>query len=263
MFEAIILGLVQGITEWLPVSSSAMLVLLQKNFFYTESVLKMVEFALFLHLGTFFATLVYFWKDIWNLLKEFFSFGKQDKEIQNKIIFYFIASFVSLLVAFLIYVSLKGLGEVVFVPSALINVVIALLLFITAFMQLRKKSGGKRSEKSLTRKDALLVGVGQGLAALPGVSRSGTTTSLMLLRGFNEYTSLYVSFILSVPIVLFGNIFLNLDSGIINQVNLVGLLTSFVSGLLFIHLFLKIAKRVNFGWFVFVFACLVLVSVFI
>ena len=92
--------------------------------------------------------------------------------------------------------------------------------------------------------DGVLLGVAQGLAALPGLSRSGLTVSVLLLRKFDGATALKLSFLVSLPIVLFGNLFLNLNDFAFSAEALVGLFFSFLFGILTIDLLLKAAKKI-------------------
>jgi len=103
----------------------------------------------------------------------------------------------------------------------------------------------------------------QGFAALPGLSRSGLTVSTLLFRKVNEKDSLKLSFLLSLPIVLGGNILLNSEYFNFSLDSLISLSASFLFGLLTIHYLLKLAKKINFGWFVFAFGALMIIASFI
>lgn len=259
MWETIILGAIQGIVEWLPVSSEAVLILMSQNIFGGDSIVEMVQLALFFHFGTLLSVVVYFWKDILVLMKKVVAFKDQDGQDKALLYFYMGVTFVSVIVAGLIYFLIKelegGFGSV----ASLVNVGIGVLLLVTAYLQFRRRRGGLRVVSGSRVSDVVLVGLGQGFAAFPGISRSGTTTAVLLLRGFKEEEALRASFLLSVPIVLIGNIVLNLNDGVITGVNLVGMLMAFVFGLLSIHGLLVVARKINFGWFVLVFGLLVIV----
>ena len=116
----------------------------------------------------------------------------------------------------------------------------------------------------MTKKDALFAGVLQGIAVLPGLSRSGLTVAALLFRKIKETDALKLSFLMSLPVVLGGNIVLNfLDDGIeFNTSSLVALGASFVVGLLTIKYLLKISQKINFGWFAIGFGVLTLISLF-
>lgn len=263
MIESIILGAIQGIFEWLPVSSEGMLVLVQTQFFGTESLTEAIRMALFLHLGTFLAALIYFFDEVEHLIKGLFRYKTISPSRRAVLNFYMIATVISGVVGLILKAVLIELEEVFLVTADIIVLAIALLLFVTAYLQLRKKTMTFREETEVNTADAVLVGAVQGLSALPGVSRSGSTTSVLLLQRFHEMDALKLSFILSLPIVLGGNIVFNLSSFFFSVEALLAFLTSFVFGWLTIDVFLKIARKVNFGWFVAGFAVLLILSVFI
>jgi undecaprenyl-diphosphatase len=139
-----------------------------------------------------------------------------------------------------------------------------ILLLGTGLLQLRAKSVGNRSEKDLIRKDGIFLGLVQGLAALPGFSRSGLTVSALVLRNFSKKEALRLSFLMSLPIIFLGNIILNFSQIVAIDANhIVGILTSFVVGIASIKVLLYIAQKVNFGYFVIGFGVLTLVAAFI
>lgn len=263
MFESFILGFIQGVTEWLPVSSEGILVITQTQFFGESSVSEAIRVALFLHLGTFAAALIYFWDDVVGLVKNIFTYKKIEKEKKQKTQFYIFTTIISGLVGFIILKLIENLESLFLIGSNVIVIVVATLLLVTAYLQLRKKSYSFRKEGEVNFVDSLTTGIIQGFAALPGVSRSGSTTAILLLRRFHEEDALKMSFILSLPIVLIGNIVLNLDGMFFSIESLVAFLTSFIFGYITIHGLLKLARRMNFGWFVFIFAMLLYASILI
>lgn len=252
MLEQIILGIVQGVVEWLPVSSEGILILVQTRFFSQLGIEELVKQALFLHLGTFLAALVYFRKDVWGVW-------------ENKKLFNFLL-ITTIITGFLGYGLLKlfiNLEEQVVSSAKVITLIIGLLLLITAYFQIRVKNRGNREIRDLNTSDSFLLGIVQGLAVLPGLSRSGLTVSSLLLRKFNSRDALKLSFLMSLPVVLGGNIILNFSHFSFSLELFVGLIFSFIFGLLTINLLLKIAKRINFGYFVLFFGFLVIISAFI
>jgi undecaprenyl-diphosphatase len=263
MFEAIVLGTIQGIVEWLPVSSEGVLVLVQTNFFEQVGLVEAVQMALFLHLGTWLASVVYFRKDLVQLGRELFSYRIQSLSVKRTIHFYVVATLVSGILAFALLKMLVNIEQLSSAPGMIINGVVAVLLIVTGVMQLWKSSRGYRTELDVDVEEGIIAGIGQGLAALPGISRSGTTTAVLLLRKFREVDALRISFIMSIPIVLLGNIVLNLGSLHVDFPAIVGFTIAFVFGLITIHALLKIAQKVNFGWFVIAFAALLVVAMFV
>lgn len=264
MIESIILGIIQGITEWLPVSSEGLLILAQVNLFDSTASLKdLIGVALFLHLGTFFAALLYFKTDVLKLTRALFKW--QEAEYETKQIFKFLI--ISTLITSIIAGGLMGLLEVskddLAINSQIINTLIGGLLLLTAFLYLKTKKFGIRKEEELNIRDSIWSGFAQGFTVLPGLSRSGLTTSILLLRKFDDTSALRLSFLMSLPAVLAGNIFLQFSSFTFKAEYLLGMLVAFIFGILTIHILLKLAQKINFGYFVLGFAILTLLTVFI
>lgn len=256
MIESIISGIVQGIAEWLPISSEGILVLLQVNFFNsTLSFTSLINYALFLHLGTFLAALIYFRKEVAGLIK------KENKQERN---FYITATVISGLIGLALLKALDYIEETIVFGSKGIILLIGLALLITAFLQFKNKGKNRHKDESdLKVTDSIVLGVLQGFSIIPGLSRSGLTISGLLLSKFSDTVALKISFIMSLPIVLAGNIILNLDKFVLSWENLIGLVFSFLFGILSIHLLLKLSKKINFAWFVLIFGLLVIFSAFI
>ena len=275
MLEQIILGIIQGITEWLPISSEGVIVLVAKNFFDEQALEIIIKQALFLHLGTFLAALIYFRKDVWSLLSCFTGLfcrcpncnvrtpSINDQEIQKIFKFLVIATLISGFFCFILFKIFSGFEEQLDLSTKAITLIIGLLLLITGGLQIKARTGQHKKASELNNKDGLLLGFMQGLSVLPGLSRSGLTISTLLLRKFDETFALKLSFLMSLPIVLGGNIILNLNCLEFSLEMLLGLIFSFVFGLITIDLLLKLAKKINFGYFILIFAALVLASVFI
>jgi len=264
MIEQIILGIAQGITEWLPVSSEGMIVLIQETFFNKIGLETIIEQSLFLHLGTFLAALIYFRKEVFSLLRTFFHYKESDLETKKLFNFLILVSLISGSFGFVLMKFFTGLvNQGSFFSPKIITLIVGVLLLITAGLQIKLKKAGEREKKDLNIKDGIILGIIQGFAVLPGLSRSGLTISTLLIKRFKNSEALVLSFLMSLPIVLGGNIILNLDRFSFNFNNLIGLFLSFIFGLLTINLLLKIAKRINFGWFIFIFGLIVIASAFI
>jgi len=269
MFKYLILGVIQGIGEWLPISSEGLISLVSLRFF-GENISSSIGLAIFLHLGTFFAAFVYFWPEIKKI------FARQNFAKQNlggftpnsrKVLFFLIVStaVTGFLGVFLLKFFLNFFEKTKF-SLDIFTLIIGLLLILTAFT-LRQKPKDLKKEKELQLTDGLWAGLFQGLAVLPGLSRSGLTIALLLFRGFKSETALRLSFLMSLPAVLGGNIFLKLSSSFkefsFKPGLLFGLLASFLIGYLFLDFLIKLSRRVNFSLFVFIFGLLVIASVFI
>jgi undecaprenyl-diphosphatase len=262
MLEAIILGIVQGIFEWLPVSSEGLIVIIKANFFGELDIENIVQMALFLHLGTFLAAFFYFWKDIKQLTSALFTYKRIEEETRKILLFLLIGTIITgvfgivLLKTFIIYV--EGNFEA---TSAAINLIVGILLLITGFIQLRTgKKEGQKQEKELKISDSVTLGFVQAFAVLPGLSRSGLTISALLLKKFNKTLSLRLSFLMSLPVVLFGNVFLNFELFSFSIDFFIGLIASFLLGFATIHWLIKISQKINFGNFVIGFGILMIIA---
>jgi undecaprenyl-diphosphatase len=268
MLEQLVLGAIQGITEWLPISSESIILLVKANVFNTgnEAMLidlpSLLRLALFLHLGTFFAALVYLRKDVVFLLGALFNPSSFDNETNKVLKFLIIVTIISGTIGFFILSGISSIENNLNITSQYINLLIGLMLLVTGLIQLGagRNKGKLRSTGDIKSSDSVLLGLMQGLAIIPGLSRSGLTISALLLRRFDDTQALKLSFLMSLPIVLAGNIILNLKDFSFHMIDLVGLTTSFVFGILTIHFLLSITRKINFGYFVLIFGSLVLAS---
>lgn len=264
MLESVVLGIIQGITEWIPISSEGMITLAKIKLFHSTAGLKeIVCEALFLHLGTFFAAIVYFRKDLLTLVKLPFVFKQARGEDKKLFFFLTLTTVISGLIGFRLLLTMDKISAYFEASGKIIMILVAILLFVTGMLQLRVHSKGAKTANNLKPIDGWLLGIVQGLAVLPGLSRSGTTIAALLMMGFEKTVALRLSFLMSLPLILAGNIILNIREIQLTAENLVSLLVSFVVGLLSINLFFKITEKVNFGVFVIIFAFLVLFSIFI
>lgn len=251
MFENIVIGIIQGVTEWLPISSKSAIILVKNNIFNnSDSLSEVIKFALFLHIGTFLAAIIYLRKDVGRLIDSCIHYKSADKETRNILRFLIISTLISGLIGLGLFKILLNLESVSPITGKVATLAIGSLLLVTAILQLRTRKTGLRQASELTDTDSVILGIAQGLAAIPGFSRSGFTVSALLLRKFNDTEALRLSFLMSLPAVLGGNIVLNLTDLSLSTGNLVSLLFSFVFGLLTIDLLLRFAKKVNFGYFV-------------
>ncbi len=141
--------------------------------------------------------------------------------------------------------------------------VIGIFLIVTGILQ-RVSANVKSTKKLPSTKDAFIVGLGQGFAALPGISRSGTTTGLFLFRKFDSENALRYSYLMSIPAVLGAEIVLQITDIIkVDFASILAIVFSFVFGLLTISTFLKVAKKVNFSSFCIILGLLSILSLFL
>ncbi|MFH1276015.1 MAG: undecaprenyl-diphosphatase UppP [Candidatus Woesearchaeota archaeon] len=235
IIEAIILGIVQGLTEWLPISSSGHLVLFQHLFGLEVPIV----FDVILHLGSLLVIFFVFWKDIKKL---FFGVLKGNK---------FYLKYFSYLILATIPIGLVGFFLKDIVESAFGDVrIVGYSLLLTALILFLSKYP-KNKEKKLTWKSGLMVGLCQALAIFPGVSRSGTTISVGLMQGINREEAARFSFLLFIPAILGATV---LEIGDISSISnlpalLIGTLTTIIVGFFSLKWLLKVIKRGNFSYF--------------
>lgn len=205
--DAVIQGIIQGLTEFLPVSSSGHLALYQHYFGKSENSSGLF-FSAILHLGTLLATFLAFRTEIWALIKEFFSMigdlfkGKLFKTKMNPERRMIVMLILSCLVL-VPFVPLKSTIEMV--SEKYMIILGCLFLYTSVILYLSDRcTKGKKSEADITPKNALTVGLFQAIALFPGVSRSGSTISSGLFCGFSREFAVRYSFILGIPTILAG-----------------------------------------------------------
>lgn len=248
MVESIILGAVQGIFEWLPISSQGNLILLMVGFFKIGAA-EAVKYSIFLHLGTLFAVVVYFWKDIVKIIKNLKTYKPEFKEKHNGLISFLVVS--TIISGIIGYPLFKVISDFSFRGEFFLGL-IGLALIITGILQkvaFRKKI---QEEKMLTLKDSIILGIVQGISVIPGISRSGITISFFLLKRYSGKQGLYLSFLMSIPILFAGSVFLPLLDGLpdLPAINLIsGLVFSFIFGIITIKILLELAQKIRFWGF--------------
>lgn len=232
-FAALVLGILQGITEWLPISSQGQVAGTALALFGVAPK-EALGYAIFLHIGTLLAAIVYFRKELLGLLRG------NDKKLLK---FLGIAVVATAVTAIPSYILLKNFA----IGPFILLVVIGLLLIGTGLVQ---RFVQKRGEGVIGNKNALWLGLGQGFAVLPGVSRSGVTSAVLLFEGFAPEEAFRLSFLLSVPSVLLGELaFAVFEPIIFEPTVLVAVAAAFVVGLGSIKVLLNVAHRINFSWF--------------
>ena len=248
--EVIILGIVQGIAEFLPISSSAHLIIFRDVFGIGSDIGSNIAmtFDIALHLGTLLAILIYFFKDFWKILISGFT---KPKSTDGKLMwFILIATIPAAIFGVLFETTIEELvrGNFILISCALIFMGIVIYLADVYFKQ-------KKSFKDMKWTDALVIGCAQVFALIPGFSRSGTTISAARAMKLNREDAAKFSFYLSAP-VIFGASFLTLLKD--NTVTLiasnvgifaVGILVAFITGLLCIEFLMKYIKKHDFKIF--------------
>ncbi len=203
-FDAVILGIVQGLTEFLPISSSAHIQIVQQ-LMGLGSIPKpqLTAFIATIQLGTEAAVLIYFWKDILRIFKAFFSsiFGGK-KSADSKMGWLIIIGTLPVVVIGLVFKDL--------IENQLRNlwVISATLITFGVLLAIADRLGKRqRGIESLTTKHGILFGLGQALAVIPGVSRSGGTISVGLALGYSRQAAARYSFLLAIPAVLASGLY--------------------------------------------------------
>ncbi|MCM2674207.1 undecaprenyl-diphosphatase UppP [Alkalicoccobacillus plakortidis] len=265
LIEALVLGLVQGLTEFLPISSSAHLVITQMLFNIS---FPGFGFEILLHLGSVLAVIIYYRKDLIELIIGFFSYIKNRSE-ENKTNFWFS---IYILVATII-TGVSGILFEDYISTALKGpTMIAISLTITGIFLIiieRAVRTGGRTEKDMTLFDSVIIGIGQSLALIPGLSRSGTTLVVGMFAGLTKETAVRYSFLLSIPVILGSTVLAIKDllNGELLAVAgafplIVAFIVTFISSLLgivwFIN-FLKKSKLIYFAIYCFVLALFVFI----
>ena len=192
----IVLGVVQGVSEWLPVSSKTQ-VIIASTFLFGLSLKEAYALGLFLEAGTFIAATYYFRREVWGVLKALV--GRGDDEGRLLLKFLVIVTLFTAVVGVAIYVTALSAisGPVVGVPMILLGCILIGDGAVIHFARGRKAPTRRLADLSL--KDLVVIGIIQGVSALPGVSRSGVTVSAMLLLGINPRDSFRLSFLALIP----------------------------------------------------------------
>ena len=241
---AALLGLVQGVVEWLPVSSEGIVAAVYSLAFGAD-LPAAVSFSLWLHFGTALSAVAALRRDIGGLLREAAANPRRPGPMAG---FLAVATAAS---APLGLALLLGLPEFSQRLGAAAMAAVGGLMLITGLILLRRRQGGRRHRESATWRDGVWTGLAQGLSVLPGLSRSGLTAAVLLGRGFDRREALTLSFLLSVPAGLAAGLYAAWQGGFYaTPPALAALAIAAVTGFITVKALLKVAERVNFGWFV-------------
>jgi undecaprenyl-diphosphatase len=253
--SAIILGIIQGITEWLPVSSKGNVTAIGQ--FMGIPTKEAFSFAILLHIGTVIAAVIYFRKEIIQLLR------LREKKFLKFIIIALIFTGVTALPSYLLLKtlleqeSIEILGIKIF-SQTIFMIILGIFLVITGLLQ-RHARKIKTETANYSNKNAIGYGLGQGLTVLPGMSRSGTTIAILLFEKFSPEEAFKTSFLISVPAVILGELgFGVLEKPAFTIETIIGIIVAAIIGILSIHVLLKIAKKINFSKF-----CLALGAIYL
>ena len=244
IWEAILMGIVQGLTEFLPVSSSGHLEIASVIFGIQGE--ENLAFTTVVHGGTVLSTIVVFWKTLGKLLRGFFKF-KASPEL-----LFCVNLLISALPILFVGMMFKDQVESLFTGNLLL---VGCMLLVTALL-LTFSQKAKPGNRPVTMKDAFLIGIAQAIAVLPGLSRSGSTISTGLLLGVKRSEVASFSFLMAlIPIIganlleLFGGGFGQAAASVGTASLVAGFLTSFLIGTLACRLMINLVKKGNLIWF--------------
>ena len=255
---SVLMGVLQGVAEFLPISSSGHLALFQ-HFFGVENYEEtQMFFTVLLHLGTLISVCVYYWRDVIDMIREFF-LGIRDLTVRRgggapppptrRLVMMIIVATLPLFAI----LPVKGLVEDAMSNVTFVSVALLATGFILFFSD--RMARGRKNARNATVADALLVGCAQAVGTLPGISRSGITISAGLLRGFDRTFAVRFSFLMSLPAVLGANILSlkdALEAGVdleMLPIYLVGMVVSGGVGYFAIRLVNLLADKGKFGNF--------------
>ncbi len=266
LVQAILMGIVQGLSEFLPISSSAHLVF-TSNFYKVFANVPIQEqshqeifFDIMVHLGTLIAVIVFFRKDIWKIIKALFNALKTRDLTDNDAKLGLFIMLGTIITVFIAYPINKVAAFLVYKPEIVgaLLIVTAFVLFFSEWLSKHKKS----KKEAVDLKTSVLIGIAQGLAALPGFSRSGWTIATGLFFGLDRVSAARYSFLLSIPIILGASMvypLVEIDMSEIAGYNwkaiIVGTIVSCVVGYLCIKYFMKFLSK--FSMNIFAYYCLI------
>ena len=233
-FQGIVLGLMQGIFEWLPISSEGQTMLAMINWLGISPD-QALSYSIYLHLGTMSAVLIRFRQEFCRMITEI------DSKLTRTVIVSTIATGITGIPLYLLFKeSFTGGKEATLLIGALL---------IATGLLLRFKGSGAKALEDMSLVDMITLGLAQGFSILPGVSRSGTTLTVLLMKGLKQDDALALSFIISVPAVL-GAIVLDHSLATIPWTTAAAMLfTSLAMGYLTMDLLIRFAKKINFSGF--------------
>ena len=241
MLVDLLLGVVQGLTEWLPVSSEGVVTAV-RDMLVDSSLGESIFYSLWLHLGTVLSVLVAFRKELFSLAQE----ALADPKHPSPLLWYLLLStFVSALIGLPLLITIEEGSTRL---GALAMAFVGVFMLLTGTLQFRRKVEGERGRDRVGPKDAILAGAAQGLAVLPGLSRSGLTVSVLLSRGIHRREALVLSFLMSIPASLGAGLYSGVEQGLLTSKGplLAGLVAGIV-GFVSIRALLSVADRISFA----------------
>ena len=204
-----------------------------------------LQLIIFLHAGTTLAAIIYFRRELIELIKQV---PEQIKNKDSLLIFIIVSTIIT---GFIGYFLRQIVKKAQFINPSIMIALIGIILISTGILQAVSKNKKVRSVKKIKLSDSIIMGITQAFSAIPGVSRSGITTTTLLFRKFENHAALKLSFLCSIPVVIGAEIGMNVTEKINLPINtvLIATITSFIVGIISIRAFMAFAKRVNFSKF--------------
>ena len=257
-FMSILMGIIQGVAEFLPISSSGHLALFQTFFGMENMEENYMFFTVLLHFGTLISVCMVYWRDIVDMIREFFLgiaalAGRKDTGVAPPPARRMVMLIIIATVPLFVMVFLQDAVNQLFSNSIMVSCALLATGFILFLPD--RLARGHKTAKNATVADALIVGCGQALAVIPGLSRSGTTISVGMMRGFDRAFAVRFSFLMSLPAVLGANVLEIKDALASNfpieelPMYLVGVAVSAVVGYFAIRLVKSLSDKGKFGKF--------------
>lgn len=253
-WQAILLGIIEGVTEFLPVSSTGHLTIAEKLMGMPLNDEGLIAFTAIIQIGAILAAIIYFWQDIWRVLTAWWRglwWRRARRNFDYKYGWAIIFGSIPIAICGLLFKD-----EIETVLRSLWFVAFALIGWSIVMWLADKYASSKRRENDTTWKDTLIIGLGQCLALIPGVSRSGATISVGLLRGFDRVTVTKLSFFLGIPALVAAGLleatteYKNITGGIGWGMTIIATLVSFVVGYISIAWLLKFVASNDFRVFI-------------
>lgn len=253
-WQAILLGIIEGVTEFLPISSTGHLTIAEKLMGMPLDDKSLIAFTAIIQIGAIAAAIIYFWQDIWRVLSVWWR-GLWSARARRK----FDYKYGWAIIIGSVPIAALGLtfkDEIETVLRSLWFVAGALILWSVVMWLADKYAVAKRAEDQTTWRDTLIIGLGQCLSLVPGVSRSGATISVGLLRGFDRVTVTKLSFFLGIPALVAAGVlqaateYQHIASGVGWSATLLATAVSFAVGYASIAWLLKFVASNNFSLFI-------------
>lgn len=253
-WHAVIIGIVEGITEFLPISSTAHIGFFTSLFGYDATDKSVIAFSAIVQIGAILAAVIYFWKDIWRVATTFcmgLFDAKKRKDFDYRLGWIVIIGTLPIVVVGLFFQD--------FVETALRSMwwmAIGLIGFTFVLWWADSHASQKRKESTATLKDGVLVGLMQALSLVPGVSRSGAATAAGLLRGFDRVTTTRLAFFLGIPALVGAGLlqiathYHEVADGVGWTATIIATIVSFAVGYAVIDWLLKFVARHSFSMFI-------------